>query len=85
MTWRKYYKRQELITLREDLGSPTVFTGVCVARHFSFLCCVVILHFVCHRPASCVPSVSGLYIRGRPSVLSNVYFTLLHNNINNNV
>jgi hypothetical protein len=34
------YKKQELVILREHLGSPPVFSGVCVAHLFSFLCCV---------------------------------------------
>jgi hypothetical protein len=36
-----------------------------VAHHFSFLCCVVFVSFVCLRPVSCMPniaSVSGLSI-----------------------
>jgi hypothetical protein len=36
--WRVSYQRQELLTLREHLGSPPVFGGVCVAHLFSFLC-----------------------------------------------
>ena len=62
--WRVYYKRQGLLTLRERLGSPSVFGGVRVSHIFSFLCCVFC--FVCLRPVSCVvlnvTSVSGLAI-----------------------
>jgi hypothetical protein len=39
-TLRLFYKRLELLTLREHLGSPPVFLWVRVARLFSFLCCV---------------------------------------------
>jgi hypothetical protein len=36
------YKRQTLLTLRENLGLPPVYDGVRVAAHIaSFLCCVV--------------------------------------------
>ena len=34
-----------LLTLREHLGSSPVFSGICVANLFSFLCCVVFLFF----------------------------------------
>ena len=56
-------KRQELHTLREHLGSLTVFGGVRVPRLFSFLFCV--FGFVCLRPVSYAPnvaSISGLSI-----------------------
>ena len=54
---------QELLIIREHLGSPPVFGGVRVAHRFSFLCCVFC--FVCLGPVSCVinvASVSGLFI-----------------------
>ena len=35
------YKKQDLLTLRENMVSIMVFGGVCVAHLFSFLCCVV--------------------------------------------
>ena len=41
VTWRGFYKKQELLILREDLSSPPVFGGVRVAHIFSF--CVVLL------------------------------------------
>ena len=43
VTWWVSYKRQELLTLREHLCSPPVFSGVRVAHRFSFLCCVFVL------------------------------------------
>ena len=39
-TLRLFYKRLELLTIREHLGSPPVFLWVRVARLFNFLCCV---------------------------------------------
>ena len=62
------YKRQELLTIRERLGSLTGFGVVRVAQCFRF--CVV---FVCLRPVSCIPndfSVSGLFILDCPSGFS---------------
>ena len=64
VTWREFYKRQELLTLCEHLSSPAVFGEVRVAHLFSFLCCVFC--FVCLRPVSCVPKVSGFSILDRP-------------------
>ena len=52
------YKRQELLTLREHMGSPSVFGGARVARLYSFMCCgfffvfflfVFVLSFVCRH------------------------------------
>ena len=43
---------------------------VWVALHFSFLCCIVLLCFVCLRPVSCVPKDSILI---STSVFYNVY------------
>jgi hypothetical protein len=37
-----YYKRQELFTLPEHLGSPPLLGANRVAHRFSFLCCVVL-------------------------------------------
>ena len=34
------YKKQELLTIREPLGSPIAYSGVHVAHLFSFLCCL---------------------------------------------
>lgn len=36
-------RKQELLALHKDLGSPRSFCGIHVANHFSFLCC-----FVCY-------------------------------------
>jgi len=41
------YKIQDQLTLREHLGPPPVFGGVCVAHLFSFLCCAFFLHVSC--------------------------------------
>jgi hypothetical protein len=48
--WRVCYKRQELLTFREHLGSFLVISGVLVAHHFSSLSCV----FVRSLSSSCV-------------------------------
>ena len=42
-------------TLREHMGSPSVFGGVRVTHLFYF--CVAVFSFVCLRPVSCVPNV----------------------------
>ena len=63
-----YYKRYELLTVRERLGSPPICGRICIAHLFSFLCCVMFLCFVCLRPVSCVLNVarvSGLSIVDR--------------------
>jgi len=67
VTWRVSYKRLELFTLREHMGSPLVFDGVRVVRLFRFLCCIHC--FVCLHHMSCVPnfdSFSGLSILDCP-------------------
>ena len=47
-TWRVCNKKQDLLSLCESLGSPTVFSGDArVAHLFSFLCCVVLLALIC--------------------------------------
>jgi hypothetical protein len=46
VTWRGFYKKQELLILREHLSSPTVFGGVRVAHLFSFLCCHIMCLYV---------------------------------------
>jgi hypothetical protein len=54
-----------MLTFREHLGSPPVFSGVRVGHRFSFLCFVVFVCVVCLCTVSCVPnvaSVSGLSI-----------------------
>jgi hypothetical protein len=48
------YKKKELFTLHEHMGSPPVFGGVRVAHYFSFLCCV------CLRHVSCVSNVANV-------------------------
>ena len=49
--------------------------GVRVAHLFSFLCCY--LDFVCLRPLSYMPNVSGLSILDYPSLFSFVYCCFL--------
>jgi len=39
VTWSLSYKRQELLTIRENLGSPTVYGGSVLHIFLSFLCC----------------------------------------------
>jgi hypothetical protein len=85
------YKMQELLTLREHVGSrrvtpgivvtscghPLYCCGVYVAHHFSFLCSVCVLGFVCL--VSCVPNVaivSRLSIPGLP--LTFIYKSVAH-------
>jgi hypothetical protein len=68
------YKKHELLTLREHLGSPSDLGDVRVAHLFSFLCCVFFL-----RPVSSGPNVisaSLLSILDFPSVFSIVYLCL---------
>jgi hypothetical protein len=63
VTLRVSYQKQELFTLREHAGSPSICGGIRVAHRFSFLCCV--FYFPCFRPVSCVPnvvSVSGFIV-----------------------
>ena len=51
--WRVSFKKQELLNLRQHLGSPSGFGEVCDAHPYSLLCCVfcvlfvVVLCFVC--------------------------------------
>ena len=64
-TRRTSYKKQQILPLREHLGSPPAFVGVRVAHRFSFRCCC----FVYLRAVSCVTnvgSVSELSIPGCP-------------------
>jgi len=51
---------QELLILREHLGSPPDCGGVRVAHRFSFLCCVF-FSFVWLRPVSFVPNVAIVF------------------------
>ena len=44
VAWRVSYKKQEMFTLSELLGSPSVLDEVRVAHLLTFLCCVL---FVC--------------------------------------
>ena len=42
-----YYKKQQLLILREDLGSCRLFGGICFAHFFSFLFCVLFVFVLC--------------------------------------
>ena len=42
VTRRVSYRKQEIFTLPQYLGSPLVFGGVRVAHSFSFLCCFLL-------------------------------------------
>jgi hypothetical protein len=53
------FKRQELLTLREHLGSSPVFGGVRVVHLSIFLCCG--FYFVFLRPVSGIPNVELRY------------------------
>ena len=55
------YSRQELLNLREHLGSPTVFGSVRVVHLFSVLCSVLCFCFICLRPVSYVLNVASVY------------------------
>ena len=46
ITWRVSYEKQELLTLREHLSSPSVYDGVRVAHLWSFLCCTIMCLYV---------------------------------------
>jgi len=50
ITWVHPWFLVGISTLRDHLGSPLVFGGVCVDHLFSFLCCVFC--FVCLHPVS---------------------------------
>ena len=70
------FKRRELLTLREQLGSPPVYGGSvlliflvsCVALCF----CVVFVFVLCHGYPMLPVSLVWLFLIS-PSVLSNVY------------
>jgi hypothetical protein len=71
ITRRVSYKKQELLTLRENLGSPPVFGGIHVAHLLGFRC-FVLFCFVCLRHVSCVLNVvsySGLSFLISPVVV----------------
>ena len=46
VTWWVSYKRQELLTPHESLGSPPVFDGVRIVHIFSFLLCCVFVFYL---------------------------------------
>ena len=41
ITWRMSYRKQELLTIREHMGSPSIFHRIRVAHLFMFLCFVL--------------------------------------------
>jgi hypothetical protein len=53
VTRRVSYKKQELLTLCEQLSSPLVFGGVHVAYIFRFLCCPIICLYVLSSVLGC--------------------------------
>ena len=56
------YKKQELLTINKNLGSPPVFDGVRVAHLFIFfsVLCFCVLLVSCH--VSCVPNVASVSV-----------------------
>jgi hypothetical protein len=61
---RESYQRQELLILREYLGSPPCFGGVRVAHLFNFLCCVIC--FVFHlEEVALVPNIAEILLAER--------------------
>jgi hypothetical protein len=60
MTWWVSYKNQELLTLRDNLGSPPMlWVGRCCSSFLGF--CVVSLWFVCLRSVSCVLNIAWFF------------------------
>jgi hypothetical protein len=66
------YKKQELLTINKNLGSPPVFDGVRVAHLFIFfsVLCFCVLLVSCH--VSCVPNVASVscHVSCLPNVAS---------------
>ena len=59
-----YYKKQELLTLREHMRS-SISSGDRVAHLLSFVCCVLLV-YLSQSYGSNVASVSGLSFLGGP-------------------
>jgi hypothetical protein len=70
--WQVLYKRQELLTLREHMGSLPVFRGVRVAIFFLVFCVLFVLVLFLVWPIINVVSFSGFLIA--PLVFSNLYY-----------
>jgi hypothetical protein len=64
-----------LLTLRHHMGSLPVFGGVCIAHHFSFVCCVVVfcLSSSCVLSSPMLPMSLECSFLIVPSVFSAVY------------
>ena len=60
-----YYKKQELLTLREHMRSSPISSGDRVAHLLSFVCCVLLV-YLSQSYVSNVASVSGLSFLGGP-------------------
>ena len=54
-------KRQELLTLREDMCSPSCLLVESVCLIFLVFCVCCGFCVVCRRPVSCVPNISLVY------------------------
>lgn len=57
LQWRVSYKKQELLTRREHLSSPSVFCRDSITHHFCFLCFVFVICLSSFF-LSCVPKVA---------------------------
>jgi hypothetical protein len=78
VTWRVHYKRQEVPTLPEHLGSPLVFGVFRGAQIFNFLCCVVFFAFfvfVLCLVCEMLPVSLACPFLIAPSIFSNIYFS----------
>ena len=73
VTQRVYYKRQELYTVREHLGSPSISGEVRFAHLFSFVQCFVLFVFVMCLVGPMSPVSLNCPFLICPSVFSNVY------------
>ena len=59
--WRVSYKRQELLTLREHMGSSPVVGVVRVAHPFGFVCCVLSCACILCVSCQCLWIVHSLF------------------------
>jgi hypothetical protein len=78
VTWLESYKKQELLTLHEHLGSPPVFGGVHVLFIFLVFCVVLWVCFSsCVLYAQCCQCLWIVHSWFPPLVFSNVYLARL--------